>query len=289
MKGNIMKETRLYDARRGHIIGNTLAYLVMGAFALITLYPLAWLVINSFKSTQAFMIDRVGFPKVPTAENYLDVWNLGGFGMLMFNSVFYVGVTTVAILVLSFMAAFAFAKIPGRATGPLYGSFIIGILLTIQSILVPLFLVMNALHLYNTRLGVLIPYIGIGLPMGIYLGTEYIRSIPDALIESARIDGARYFTIFRTIVLPMTVPVAMTLAIITITSTWNEFPLINILISADSLKSLPLGIYRFSGSLSSDYGKQFAALVIGMAPMLIFYGLFQKHITRGVAAGAVKG
>ena len=87
----------------------------------------------------------------------------------------------------------------------------------------------------------------------------------------------------------MTVPVATTLAILNITNTWNEFALINILVSRTDLKSLPLGIYKFSGSLSSDYGKQFAALTIGMAPMLIFYVVFRKQITKGVSAGAVKG
>jgi raffinose/stachyose/melibiose transport system permease protein len=87
----------------------------------------------------------------------------------------------------------------------------------------------------------------------------------------------------------MCVPIAATLAILNITGVWNEFALINILVSRTDLKSLPLGIFRFSGTLTSDYGKQFAALVIGMAPMLIFYIIFRKQITRGVSAGAVKG
>jgi raffinose/stachyose/melibiose transport system permease protein len=143
--------------------------------------------------------------------------------------------------------------------------------------------------LYNTRLGVLIPYIGIGLPMGVYLGTEFMKSIPDALIESARIDGAKYLWIFTSIIFPMSAPVTMTVGILTFTGAWNEFMLINILTSNDSIKSLPVGINRFSGALASDYGKQFSALVIGMIPMVIFYLIFRKQITKGVAAGAVKG
>src|SRR5208282_2915255 len=107
--------------------------------------------------------------------------------------------------------------------------------------------------------------------------------------ESARIDGAPYIRIFSSIILPMTVPVATTLAILNITGIWNEFALINILVSKTELKSLPLGMFRFSGSLASDWGKQFAALTIGTVPMLLFYFVFRKQITRGVAAGAVKG
>jgi raffinose/stachyose/melibiose transport system permease protein len=136
---------------------------------------------------------------------------------------------------------------------------------------------------------VLIPYIGLGLPMGVYLGTEFIKGIPNALIESARIDGAKYLRIFTSIIFPMTAPAAITLGILTFTGTWNEFMLINILTSDDAIKSIPVGIGRFSGALASDYGKQFSALVIGMIPMLIFYLVFRKQITKGVAAGAVKG
>jgi raffinose/stachyose/melibiose transport system permease protein len=102
-------------------------------------------------------------------------------------------------------------------------------------------------------------------------------------------DGARYLRIFVSIIVPMTAPVAMTVGILTFTGTWNEFMLINILTSNDAIKSIPVGINRFSGALASDYGKQFSAMVIGIVPMLIFYLVFRKQITRGVAAGAVKG
>src|SRR5690606_9773620 len=105
----------------------------------------------------------------------------------------------------------------------------------------------NTIGLYNTRLGVLLPYIGFALPIGVYLCTEYIRAIPSSLIESARIDGAGYITIFTRIIAPMARPVAATLAILTIHSAWNEFMLINILVSKPSLKSLPVGILMFSG------------------------------------------
>jgi raffinose/stachyose/melibiose transport system permease protein len=143
--------------------------------------------------------------------------------------------------------------------------------------------------LYNSRLGVLIPYIGIGLPLGVYLATEYIKGIPNEVIESARIDGAMYLRIFWSIILPMAAPVATTVAILTVTGTWNEFMLINVLVSSDRLKSVPMGLYMFAGALATDYGKQFTALVIGMLPMIVFYVIFRKQITKGVSAGAVKG
>ncbi|HQL33922.1 MAG: carbohydrate ABC transporter permease [Treponema sp.] len=275
---------------RSALVSKVLIYIVMAIFTILAIYPILWLVIQSFKTTQDYLLNsKLGLPQQWFFQNYLQSWKRGNFSMLISNSLIYTSVTVVSIIVFGFMAGFAFAKIPNKATPFLSGSFIIGILLTLQSIMVPLFLMVNAVGLYNTRIGILIPYIGIGLPMGVYLSTEYIRSIPDALVESARIDGAKYLKIFSAIIVPMAAPVAVTVAIMTVTGTWNEFMLVNILASSDKIKSIPVGIARFSGALASDYGKQFAALVIGLIPMLVFYIIFRKQITKGVAAGAVKG
>lgn len=283
----MIKETKLQKALAA--VGRGAVYIVMSLFALMTLYPIFWLIMNSFKTTREFQVSQLAFPRAPTLQNYVEAWKMGDFGLLFPNSVLYTLGATVGIIFLSLMAGFAFAKLKSRATKPIYNSFVIGILLTTQTLMIPLFLEVNLLGLYNTRLAVLLVYIGAGLPIGIYLATEYIKAIPSAVVESARIDGAGFFTIFLKIIMPMSVPVATTLAMLNITGLWNEFALINILVSKTELKSLPLGIYKFSGSLSTDYGKQFAALTIGMVPMLVFYMIFRKQITKGVAAGAIKG
>ena len=278
------------DIRKTHPLSLILMYSIVLIFTILAIYPIFWLLIQSFKTTQEYMTtSKLSFPQHWFFLNYTISWRIGRFGMLILNSIFYTSITVFSVIMLSFMAGFAFAKIQSKLTPILHGSFIIGILLTLQSIMVPLFLMINAVGLYNTRLGVLIPYIGIGLPMGVYLSTEYIKSIPDSLIESARLDGAKYLVVFKSIIMPMAAPVAATVAILGVTGTWNEFMLINILVSSNELKSLPVGINMFSGALASDYGKQFAALVIGMTPMIIFYMIFRKQITKGVAAGAVKG
>jgi ABC-type sugar transport system, permease component len=271
------------------VIGKVVIYLVLAVFTILAIYPLIWLLMNSFKTTTEFQLNKLGFAKNPTVVNYKDAWVRGKFPALIANSLIYTSITTIMIIIFSFMSGFAFAKIKMKCTKGIHGSYVIGLLMTLQSIMVPLFLVINWMGLYDTRLGVLTPYIGIGLPMGVYLATEFIKSIPDALIESARLDGAKYWRIFFSIVFPMGRPVATTIAILTVTGTWNEFMLINILTSSDSKKSLPVGVQKFAGALSSDFGKQFASLVIGLIPMLVFYIIFRKEITKGVAAGAVKG
>jgi raffinose/stachyose/melibiose transport system permease protein len=291
------------------ILGKTASYIVMTTFSLMTILPLVWLVISSFKSTTEFRLNRAGFPHVWTTVNYPGAWSLGEFDKLIGNSVIYTAGATLGIIVFAILAGFAFAKIKSKATPLLYGSFVLGILLSIQSLMVPLFIEVSQLDrlltdlcrtlglmksgqvnfFYDSRFGVLLIYIGSGLPTAIYLSTEYIKGIPYALVEAARIDGASYFRIFRWIILPMSVPIATTVAILNITNLWNEFALINILVSKTNLKSLPLGIFKFTSNLTADWGKQFAALVIGMLPMLLFYFGFRRQITRGVAAGAVKG
>ncbi|GMO59791.1 MAG: carbohydrate ABC transporter permease [Treponemataceae bacterium] len=278
------------DVRKGNLGAKIAIYFVMFVFGVLAIYPLGWLIVQSFKTTQDYLVtSKLSLPAQWFTGNYPYVWNIGHFGQLLFNSVFYTACTVFAVVILGFMAGFGFAKLPNKSTPLLHGLFIIGILLTLQSIMVPLFLMVNAVGLYNTRLGILIPYVGIALPMGVYLGTDFMKSIPMALIESGKLEGASYLKVFTSIIFPMTAPVAMTVAILTFTGTWNEFMLINILTSADAIKSIPVGIARFSGSLASDYGKQFSALVIGMIPMITFYLIFRKQITQGVAAGAVKG
>ena len=273
----------------GRRIGMVVTYVVLIFFAVMAIAPLLWLIMNSFKTSQDYQTNRLGLPKMFFWQNYRDSWVRGNFGVYIINSVLYTSVTVVFVLIFGLMSGFAFAKIRMKCTKVIYGSYVIGILMTLQSIMIPLFVMINQFGLYDTKLGVLIPYIGIGLPMGVYLCTEYIKSVPDALVESARIDGAKYFKIFGSIIVPMAKPVATTLAILTISGTWNEFMLINMLTSSTKNKSLPVGIQSFAGALSTDYGKLFASLVIGLLPMLIFYLVFRKEITKGVAAGAVKG
>jgi len=266
-------------------------YAIMIFFVIMAVYPILWLIIQSFKSNQAYVTtSKLSLPTKWFVTNYVFVWERGGFKTFFVNSVIYTGVTVAAVVLLSNMAGFAFAKFRYKISKTLHGLFIVGILLTIQSILIPLFLMVNAVGLYNTRLGVLLPYIGLGLPMAVYLCTDFIKKgMPDELIEAARIDGAGYMKIFGKIVFPMCAPVSVTTAIITFTGTWNEFVLMNLLTRSDKYKAIPAGVGRFIGAHGTDYGKLFVSLTIAIIPILIFYFIFRKQITKGVAAGAVKG
>ncbi len=278
------------DNRNVSFLTKIIIYIIMIAFTILTVYPILWLVIQSFKTNTAYLTtNKLSLPANWYFGNYPFVWIQGKFFNFFVNSLIYATVTVVSVVLLSNMAGYAFAKIPFKMTKYLHGIFIVGILLTLQSILIPLFLMVNSAGIYNTRLAVLIPYVGLGLPMGIYLCTDFIKSIHDELLESARIDGAGFLKIFGWIVLPMCAPVSVTLAIITFTGTWNEFVLMNIMTATDKYKAIPAAVGRYAGSLGSDYGKLFTSLTVALIPIVIFYLIFRNQITKGVAAGAVKG
>jgi raffinose/stachyose/melibiose transport system permease protein len=266
-------------------------YIVVLTFTVLTIYPIAWLIIQSFRTHADYMTNsRLSLPTEWVTINYSVVWGQMNFPRFLLNSVIYSVVTVVVIVIISNMAGFAFAKLNFKITKLLLGLFIIGILLTIQSILIPLFLMVTAAGLFNTRLGVLIPYIGLGLPMAVYLNTDFIKKgIPDELIESAKIDGASYVRVYRSIIFPMSTPVSVTIAIITFIATWNEFILMNLLTAGDTFKAIPALVGRFAGALGSNFGMLFATLTLSLLPILVFYFIFRNKITKGVAAGAIKG
>ncbi len=290
-------------------LGKFFAYFVMFLFAFMAIAPIVWLIINSFKSTIEFQTDMVGLPNKWIKTNYQGAWEIGHFSILFVNSVIYTCFSVGIATILSLMTGFGFAKIKSKATKPIYSLLLLGILLSMQTLMVPIFIQASQIdmalgqlfetlrickasdfHLfYNSRFGVILVYIGSILPIGIYLSYEYIKGIPTEMVEASRIDGASYKRIFFTIIFPMTKPIMITIFLLKIPQIWNEFALINILVSKLNLQSLPLGIYKFSGTFATDYGKQFAALVIGLLPMLLFYMIFRRQITESIGEGALKG
>ena len=278
------------DNRNISLPAKILVYTIMIIFTVLTIYPILWLVLQSFKTNTTYLTsNKLSFPSSLYLGNYAFVINQGNFFGFFKNSLIYTSVTVTFVVVLSNMAGFAFAKLNYKITKLLHGVFIVGILLTLQSILIPLFLMVSAAGLHNTRWAVLIPYIALGLPMGVYLCTDFQKSIPDELLEAARIDGASFMRIFSRVVLPMCAPVSVTLAIITFTGNWNEFILMSLMTSSEKLKAIPYMVGRYAGALGSDYGKLFTSLTVALIPILIFYSIFRNQITKGVAAGAVKG
>lgn len=264
------------------------AYIFMVIFTVLTVGPLLWLLYSSFKPHAQIVLNQFALPTSFYTDNYVRAWQIGKLGTLILNSIFYAGIATVITVYLALAAGYAFAKFGFKVSRLLYAFFIMGLLITAHSVLVPLFVMETRLGIDDTRLGVLLPYVGFGLPFMIYLATSYIRGIPDSMEEAAIIDGASYRQVFWRIIRPMSAPVVATMLIFAFLSNWNEFVFVFVLTSREEIRSLPVGINAFVGGLSRDFGLLFAALVIATIPMIIFYVLFREQLAKGFAAGALK-
>lgn len=258
-------------------------------YSFLTVAPLAWLFMSAFKPHREIARNILAWPQRATFSNFAKAWTLGDFSPLFLNSILYAAVTTVATVFLAISTAYAFSFIQSRFTKFFYAFILIGLLITVHSTLIPLYLVEVKLNLDNTRMGILLPYIAFALPFAIYLGVTFIKDIPPELFESAKMDGANHRQILFRIVFPMSIPIAVTIAIFTFLGAWNEFVLVYTLTSDNALQTLPVGINRLSGGKTPDRGLQFASLVITTLPMLIFYMAFQRQLHSGFAGGAVKG
>jgi raffinose/stachyose/melibiose transport system permease protein len=222
--------------------------------------------------------------------NFTSAFIRGGLGVKFLNSVLYASVGTFFIVFFGLMIGFALSKMKFKKLSLFIGGLIgLGYLLSINSVIIPLFLMLSSVKLTDTHVGIILVYTAFGLPMAVMLSTQFLGGLPDSLIESAHIDGASTFRTFVSIIVPMSVPVAVTVGIINALGIWNEFLLVLVLASSESTKSLPVGVFSFSSLTSTQYGWQIAALVIAILPAMIIYFIFNKQISKGVVAGAIKG
>lgn len=222
--------------------------------------------------------------------NYRSAIQRAGLGGKFINSIIYAGVSTFLIVIFGCMIAFAISKMQFKKLSRIVMAIIgLGYLLSVNSVIIPLFLLLSSVGLTDTHLGIIMVYVAFGMPLSVLLSAQFMRGLPNSLVESAYIDGASAFRTFWSIIIPMTVPVIITISIISALGIWNEFLLVLVLSSSDFTKSLPVGVYSFTSLTSQQLGWQLAALVIATIPVMIVYFTFNKQITKGVVAGAVKG
>ena len=221
--------------------------------------------------------------------NYAAAITRGTLALKFLNSLVYTAVSTFLIAFLALMASFALSKLPFRRLSFfILGLIGLGYLLSIQSVIIPLFLMLSSMKLTDTHLGIILVYTAFGLPLAVLLMTQFMRGLPDSLIESAYIDGASVFRTFLAIMVPMSTPVIVTVSILSALGIWNEFLLVLVLASSEATKSLPVGVFSFTSLMGTQLGWQLAALVIATAPVMAVYLAFNKSITLGVVAGALK-
>lgn len=255
--------------------------------ALLFLFPFYWMVTNSFKSLfVAISIPPEWFPKEPILDNYITLFKSNTFRWLL-NSIIVSAGTTILVLLTSSMAGYSLAKkeYPGR--NQIFWMFVAVMTLPKQVLLVPLFILMRQLNLFDTYTGLIVP--AVGWPFGIFLMKQFTQTMPTELLQSADIDGCNEWQKFVKIVLPLVKPGLGALAIFTFMSSWNDYFWQLIMIKRTTMKTLPLGVAGFQEEFNNNYGIMMAGSTLASLPMLTVFLLFQKYFTQGITLGAVKG
>jgi multiple sugar transport system permease protein len=270
-----------------HPVVKTAAYVLLGVTAVVTIAPLAWMVTASFMTTgQASTFPPSFIPRPPTLDQYVRLFTRLNVSRYLMNSVLLsCGVTAISLVVNS-MAGYAFAKYRFRGRAPLFKLLIASMIIPAQVTMLPLFLMLNRMGVINTYVGVIIP--GIASIFGIFLIRQFAMSIPDSLVEAARMDGASDFRIYFSIILPLCRPILLTLAIFTFMGTWNDFLWPLIVMTDDSMYTLPVAIAVLVGEHVQDTELMMAGSVITVLPVLLVFAAMQKHYIKGIMAGGVK-
>lgn len=257
-------------------------------YTFITFFVLGITTIDSFKSKSELSKNLFSLPKHFTLSNYQKLFEKGNIFTAFFNSLLLVIFGTALCIFLAAMVAYGISRYQFKGKGMLTAYFLIGMMVPMQVTVLPLFLIMSKMHLLNTHIGMILLY-GANISMSMYVFSKFFRTIPTALEESARLDGAGDFLIFRKIILPVCKPVLFTMALLSAVSIWNDFYMPMVILSKKSMQTLTLVIYTYLSQFIRKMDIAFAAVVFTLVPMIILYCLFSTQMVQGITGGSVKG
>jgi len=267
----------------GSIIRTT--FLLVMTF--IILAPVLWFVLSSFKdATELGARPPKIFPTEWAFSNYTEAFQMYNYMRYFTNSVIVTSVATILTLIINSMAAYAFAKYNFRGRDGLFVMTLAMIMIPLQVILIPIYLVVSSLGLVNTYWGMIIP--AAATPTGVFIIRQYMLTIPDELIEAARIDGAGEFRIFARIVLPLCRPALAVVAIFSILWRWNDFLWPLLIAQKEELYTLPVALALLNGQLVVPYNIVLAMSVMSIIPVLFMFVFMQRQIVQGIAQTGIK-
>ena len=262
--------------------------LAVALIALIVMFPLAWMVSVSFMSTgEAATFPPPLLPKSWTLDHYRDLFVTQGMGRYLWNSFALASLATGLALAFTVPAGYAFAKLAFKGRDKLFQALVAALVVPAQIGTLPLFLMLKQMGLVNTYAGALVPWLA--SIFGLFLVHQYALSIPDEMLEAARIDGASEGQIFRRVVLPTLQPIIVTLALFVFLGSWNDFLWPLIILTDQSNYTLPVALAALAREHVQDIEMMMAGAVITVAPVLILFLALQRYYIRGMLAGSVKG
>jgi raffinose/stachyose/melibiose transport system permease protein len=270
-------------------LSNLAVYLILGAWALIVLFPLYTMVANSLKRQRDIFRNPFLPPWPLNFEGYITAWSDGRFDLFFRNSLFVTVVSLLLIVFFGSLAAYALANWRSRTSALLYLLFIAGLMVPIRLGTINIFQIVQMLGLVDTVFSLIPVYIAMGLPMAVFVLTSFMRGIPHELIDAAHVDGASEWRIYASIMLPLVRPALATVIIFNLIPIWNDlwFPLI--FIRAEEQRTVILGVSLLFGQYQSNWTRILSALTLSALPILVLYLLMSKQFIKGLTAGAVKG
>ncbi len=264
-----------------------LLHAILVAAAALTIFPLLWMLSASFMPAgEATTLPPRLLPSVPTLEHYRALFARLSLARHLLNSTLLASAVTLIGLLLNSMAGYAFAKLrfPGRER--IFRTLLAALVIPAQVSMLPLFLLLKQLGLVNTYWGVIVP--GMASIFGIFLIRQYALSIPDSLLDAARIDGASELRIYGSLVLPACKPILVTLAIFTFMGTWNDFLWPLIVLTDDDMYTLPVALANLSGEHAQDTELMMAGAVLTVLPVMLLFMALQRYYIAGLMNGAVR-
>ncbi len=256
--------------------------------ALLVLFPVIWIVLSSFKpQNELFRQPLSLLPRAFTLQNYSQALSQGNFLRYFGNSLFVSVTSTLLAVLINVMAGYALAKyiFPGRDL--IFTLMLSTLMIPLQVIMIPIFLQLKNFGLLNTLWGLIIP--PAATPTGIFLARQYMVTLPNSMIEAARIDGAGEATLFRRVILPLSLPIVATITIFSFMWRWNDYLWPLIVITDNKKQTIQQALANFVGQLQINWSQLLAMTTVAIVPVVLVFLVFQQFFMSGISAGAVKG
>jgi len=264
-------------------------WIIIIIFVIYAIFPFLWLVLTSLKTNAELLDNPFSLPNKFQFKNYKEAVSSAGLGQLILNSLIISSIATFINIIFSSMFAYSISRHNFFGGNFLFLMVVSGILVPLNALIIPYFAIINYLNLYDTRIGLILVYCAVGLPVSIYILTEFFKSIPKEIEEAAVVDGCNFLQRYTKIMLPLSVPGLMTAGTFQFILCWNEFIYAMLLTSSKNIRTIQFGISYFTNEFFSDYVSMFAAIVISIIPSIAVFILFQERVITGLTAGAVKG
>ncbi len=268
-----------------------LSQVLLIVWAILVIFPFLWMIMTSFKTDPEIIFSPWKFPATLQWDNYARAWNNAHIGTYFKNTIIVVTGSVFLTLLLSSMAAYVLARFRFPGNRLIFYLFMLGLMFPVFLALVPLFFVVNDLHMLSTYRGLILVYVAYSLPFSIFFLTSFFKTLPGELAEAAIVDGASHYRVFFGVMLPLAKPGLLAIGIFNVLGQWNQF-ILPLVLNPDPnhyLITQGLAFLAIQQGYQNDYSALFAALTITMVPILVVYILFQRRLEAGLTAGALKG